>query len=120
LRGLHFQAEPFPEAKLVRCTQGAIYDVLADLRPASPTYKQWVALELTADNRRQLYVPEGLAHGFQTLTDNVEVFYQMSEFYQPEAARGVRWDDPALKIQWPVTEQRILSARDLAYPDWSG
>lgn len=119
LRGLHYQAEPFPEAKLVRCTQGALYDVIVDLRPASPTYKQWLTVELTADNRHQLYIPEGLAHGFQTLTDDVEVFYQMSEFYQPDAARGVRWDDPAFGIEWPSTELRIISAKDLSYPGWS-
>lgn len=120
VRGLHYQVEPFGEAKLVRCTQGALYDVIVDLRSASPTYKQWLAVELTADNRRQLYIPEGLAHGFQTLTDNVEVFYQMSEFHQPQAARGLRWDDPAFGIEWPVTAHRIISAKDLSYPSWSG
>lgn len=119
LRGMHYQAEPHPEAKLVRCTQGAIYDVVVDLRPASPTYKQWLAVELSADNRLQLYIPEGLAHGFQTLTDQVEVFYQMSEFYQPEAARGVRWDDPAFQIEWPAVDHRVLSPKDLAYLDWA-
>src|SRR6266545_5676377 len=91
LRGLHYQAPPWEEAKLVRCTMGAICDVIVDLRPASPTYRQWAAFELTADNRRALYVPTGFAHGFQTLADDTEVFYQMSAFYRAEAARGVRW-----------------------------
>jgi dTDP-4-dehydrorhamnose 3,5-epimerase len=117
LRGLHYQAPPFEEAKLVRCTMGAIFDVLVDLRPGSPTYRRWVGFELTADNRRMLYVPAGFAHGFQTLADDTEVFYQMSAFYRAEAARGVRWDDPALGIIWPPCGRRILSPRDLGYPD---
>lgn len=114
LRGMHYQAEPFPEAKLVRCTMGAMYDVMIDLRQNSPTFKQWLAVELTAQNRRALYIPEGFAHGFQTLEDDTEVFYQMSEFYHPECARGVRWDDPAFGVEWalPIT---TASPQDSAY-----
>lgn len=115
LRGMHWQAKPHEEAKLVRCTMGAIHDVILDLRPDSPAFRRWVAVELTAENRRALYIPEGCAHGFQTLADNTEVFYQMSEFYHPECARGVRWDDPAFGIEWPVADP-IISARDRAYP----
>lgn len=114
---MHYQAAPYEEAKLVRCTMGAIYDMIIDLRPDSPTFKQWAAVELTADNRRMLYIPEGFTHGFQTLEDNTEVFYQMSEFYIPESARGVRWNDPAFGIQWP-DDERIISARDQQYPDF--
>jgi dTDP-4-dehydrorhamnose 3,5-epimerase len=117
LRGMHYQAAPYEEAKLVRCTRGAIYDVIVDLRPSSQTFKQWVGIELTAENHRMLYVPEGFAHGFQTLCDETEVFYQMSEFYHPECARGVRWNDPAFNIIWPV-EEKIISARDTSYPDF--
>ena len=111
LRGMHYQAAPHEEAKLVRCTMGAVYDVILDLRPASPTFRQWTSVELTAENRLMLYVPEGLAHGFQTLDDDTEVFYQMSEFYAPESARGVRWDDPAFGISWPIPD-KIISAKD--------
>jgi dTDP-4-dehydrorhamnose 3,5-epimerase len=114
---MHYQADPYAEAKLVRCTRGAIYDVAVDLRPTSPTYRQWAAVELDADNRRALYIPEGLAHGFQTLQDNTEVLYQMSEFYHPEAAGGVRWNDPAFGIRWPETSTRNMSASDQLYPD---
>jgi len=117
LRGMHYQAAPFAEVKLVRCTSGAIYDVIIDLRPDSPTFKRWVAAELTADNRRMLFIPEGFAHGFQTLTDGSEVFYQMSQFYAPEYARGVRWDDPAFEISWPA-EKRTISQRDRCLPDF--
>ena len=117
LRGMHFQDEPYPEAKLVRCTMGAIYDVIVDLRPESPTFRRWFAVELSAENRRALYVPEHFAHGFQTLTDNSEVFYQMSEFFHPECARGLRWDDPAFGIEWPHAAP-ILSPRDQAYEDY--
>ncbi len=116
LRGLHYQAEPFTEAKLVRCTMGAIYDVVVDLRPESPTYRQWVAIELSADNRQTLFVPTHCAHGFKTLRDNTEVFYQMSEFYHADAARGIRWNDPALRIDWPLGDP-ILSERDRSYQD---
>jgi dTDP-4-dehydrorhamnose 3,5-epimerase len=118
LRGMHYQAEPHSETKLVRCTRGAIYDVIIDLRPSSPTFKRWVSAELTADNRRMLYIPEGFAHGLQTLVDDTEVLYQMSEFYVPEAARGVRWDDPAFDIRWPPVEGRVMSEKDRTYPDF--
>lgn len=118
LRGMHYQTEPYPEAKLARCTMGAIYDVIIDLRHDSSTFKQWFAVELTAQNRRALYIPEGLAHGFQTLEDNTEVFYQMSEFYHPECARGVRWDDPAFGVVWHLTSF-VISAKDYEYPWFS-
>lgn len=117
LRGMHYQADPSPEVKLVRCTMGAAYDVIVDLRPSSPTYRQWEGVELTAENRRAVYIPAGFAHGFQTLTDGTELFYQMSEFYVPELAAGVRWDDPALGIEWPPCERRIIADRDLAFAD---
>lgn len=118
LRGMHYQEAPHEEAKLVRCTRGAIYDVIIDLRPSSPTFKEWVPVVLTAESRCMLYVPEGFAHGFQTLEDSTEVFYQMSEFYVPECAKGVRWDDAAFNIEWPA-DKRIVSARDRQYPDFS-
>lgn len=116
LRGMHYQAAPYEEAKLVRCTMGAIYDAIIDLRSESPTFMQHTAVVLTAENRKMLYVPEGFAHGFQTLEDDTEVFYQMSEFYVAEYARGVRWNDPAFGIQWPDAEPIILE-RDRNYPD---
>ncbi|OLE53802.1 MAG: dTDP-4-dehydrorhamnose 3,5-epimerase [Cyanobacteria bacterium 13_1_40CM_2_61_4] len=118
LRGMHYQAAPYEEAKLVRCTRGAIYDVIVDVRPGSPTFKRWVAVELTAENRKMSFVPEGTAHGFQTLEDHTEVLYQMSEFYHPEAARGVRWDDPAFGIEWPV-HRKLMADRDKRYPDFT-
>lgn len=114
LRGMHFQAAPHQEAKLVRCTRGAIFDVIVDLRPESSTYCAWFGTELNAENRRMLFVPEGFAHGFQTLVDAAEVFYQISEVYHPEAARGVRWDDPAFGIRWPL-DVTVISARDGGY-----
>jgi dTDP-4-dehydrorhamnose 3,5-epimerase len=114
LRGMHFQAAPHEEAKSVRCTRGAIFDVVVDLRPDSPTRYRWSAVELTAENRRMLYVPEGFAHGYQTLEDATEVFYQVSETYHPESARGLRWDDPRLDITWPLPVTRI-SARDAGH-----
>lgn len=117
LRGMHFQAPPHEEAKLVRCTRGAIHDVILDLRPHSPTFKEHVAVVLSAENRTMIYVPEGVAHGFQTLDDHTEVFYQMSEFYVPGAERGVRWDDPAFSIAWPPAD-RLMSERDRGYPDF--
>jgi dTDP-4-dehydrorhamnose 3,5-epimerase len=117
LRGLHFQLPPFAETKLVRCTRGAIWDVVVDLRPGSPTFLEWVAVELTEENRRTLYVPEQFAHGYQTLVDRSEVWYQMSAPYEPDAARGLRWDDPKLGIEWPDAELRVISERDLAWPD---
>jgi dTDP-4-dehydrorhamnose 3,5-epimerase len=116
LRGMHYQAEPHAEVKLVRCTSGVIYDVILDLRPASPTYCKWFAIELTAANRKMLYIPEGIAHGFQTLADDTEVFYQISVSYHPESARGVRWNDPLFAIEWPVRDL-ILSERDRSFPD---
>jgi len=119
LRGLHYQAEPHGEVKIVRCTQGVIFDVLVDLRPHSPTFKKWIGYELSAQNRRMLYLPEGIAHGFQTLTPESEVFYQMSQFYNPTAARGVRWDDPALGISWPDPTHPVLSERDRTFPDFA-
>jgi dTDP-4-dehydrorhamnose 3,5-epimerase len=116
LRGMHYQLPPFAETKLVRCTRGALYDVIIDLRPDSPTFLQWAGIELTADNRKTLYVPKGFAHGFQTLEDNTEVFYQMSDFYAPDHARGVRWNDPLFDIQWPE-EESIISQKDQTYED---
>ena len=117
LRGMHFQVAPYEEAKLVRCTRGAIYDVIIDLRPESPTFKQHCTVILAAHNYKMLYIPEGLAHGFLTLEDNVEVFYQMSEFYSLEHARGVRWNDPAFGIAWPLNPS-IISERDRNYSDF--
>ena len=119
LRGMHYQAAPHAETKLVRVTQGAIFDVIVDLRPQSKTFKRWFGAELSADNRRALYIPEGFAHGFQTLSDGAEVFYQISPAYVPDAARGVRWDDPAFGIDWPKAARRILSERDRSYPDFA-
>jgi len=118
LRGMHYQVHPHEEAKLVRCTIGSIYDVIIDLRSDSKTYMQWIAVELTSANRKMIYVPEGFAHGFQTLTDNTEVFYQMSEFYAPESARGVRWDDPQFNIVWP-DDKRQISIRDQSFEGFS-
>ncbi len=117
LRGMHFQIAPHAQPKLVRCTAGAIYDAIIDLRPESVTFKQWTAVELSAANHRQLYIPEGFAHGFQTLVDKTEVLYQMSAPYVAESARGVRWNDPAFGIDWPQAE-RIIIARDQTYPDF--
>ncbi len=117
LRGMHYQAKPHEETKVVRCTRGMIYDVIVDLRPESPTFRKWIAVELSADNRRMLYIPAGLAHGFQSLADDTEVFYQISTPYHPESARGVRWDDPAFGIEWPAAE-RIISDKDRRYPDF--
>jgi dTDP-4-dehydrorhamnose 3,5-epimerase len=118
LRGLHYQAEPYGESKLVRCVRGAIFDVAVDVRPDSSTYRRWHGVELSAHNRRAFYIPPGLAHGFQTLADDTEVLYQMGSRYVGEAARGVRWDDPALAIEWPQPQrERIISARDASFPD---
>ena len=116
-RGMHYQISPFAEAKLVSCTRGAVYDVIIDLRPDSSTYCQWFAAELTVENYRMLYIPEGFAHGFQTLAENSMVFYQMYEFYHPEAARGVRWDDPTFAIKWPLTVRNITE-KDRTYQDF--
>jgi dTDP-4-dehydrorhamnose 3,5-epimerase len=119
LRGMHFQVAPHEEVKLVRCTRGAIYDVIIDLRPNSPTYKQWIGVELTATNHRMLYVPKGFAHGYQTLENDSEVFYQASEFYAPECERGIRWNDPAFGIDWPDAETRVISSKDAHWPDYA-
>jgi dTDP-4-dehydrorhamnose 3,5-epimerase len=118
LRGMHYQAAPHAEAKVVRCTRGAIYDVIIDLRPGSPTYTQHVAVTLTAENRAMVYIPEGFAHGLLTLENDTEVLYLISEFYAPEHARGVRYDDPAFGIDWPMQVQ-VISERDRAYPDFA-
>lgn len=115
LRGIHYQAKPHEQAKLVRCTRGAIYDVAVDLRVGSPTLYQWVGVELTADNHQMLYLPEGCAHGYQTLADNSEMFYQLTESYHPESVGGVRWDDPAFGIEWPVGVT-VIAPRDASYP----
>jgi dTDP-4-dehydrorhamnose 3,5-epimerase len=117
LRGMHFQAAPYAETKLVRCNQGAIYDVVLDLRPESTAYRRWVGVRLTAEERNALYIPKGCAHGFLTLEDDTEVFYQMSEFYNAESARGLRWNDPAFAIVWPANVA-VISARDANYPDF--
>ena len=137
LRGMHYQAAPYEEAKLVRCVRGSIYDVIIDIRPDSDTYSQWIGVELAAPcsqpiahcslltahrslptaHYRMLYVPEGFAHGFLTLEDNTEVFYQMSEFYAPDHAKGFRWNDPAFSIKWPG-EVKVISERDETYPDF--
>ena len=117
VRGMHYQAAPSEEVKLVRCTRGAIWDVIVDLRRDSPSFKRHAGVELDAENRASLYVPAGIAHGFQTQTDATEVFYQMSELYDPAAARGVRWDDPAFEITW-AQEITIISERDLEFPDF--
>jgi dTDP-4-dehydrorhamnose 3,5-epimerase len=118
LRGIHYQTATYEEAKLVRCTSGSIYDAIIDLRPQSPTFRQYIGLVLTARNHKMLYVPEGFAHGFLTLEDNTEVFYQMSEFYSPEHARGVRWNDPAFGIEWPLAPT-AMSDRDRSCPDFT-
>jgi dTDP-4-dehydrorhamnose 3,5-epimerase len=115
LRGMHYQLPPAAESKLVRCTSGAVHDVIVDLRPESPTYLRHYGVELTAENRRQLYVPELFAHGFLTLTDGAEVSYQVGEFYTPGAERGIRWDDPALGIVWPIPVS-VISDKDAAWP----
>jgi dTDP-4-dehydrorhamnose 3,5-epimerase len=117
LRGMHYQAEPFPETKVVRCTMGSIYDVVLDLRKDSPTYTQWLSIELTQENRLMLYIPPGFAHGFQTLSDDAEVFYQISNFYKPEFSRGVRWNDPAFGIIW-ISPPSVISRQDNGYPDF--
>lgn len=117
LRGMHWQAEPHGEVKVVRCTAGAIYDVIVDVRPESSTFKKWIGVELSAANRRMLYIPKGFAHGFQTLVDEAEVFYFISAFYAPEAARGARYNEPAFAIDWPLPIS-IIAAKDEAWPDF--
>ena len=116
-RGMHYQAPPRAEVKLVRCVRGAVYDVIIDLRPDSPSYYRHFGVELSAENQRAVYVPEGFAHGFQALEDDSEVLYHMSEFYSPEHGRGVRWDDPVFEIDWPVADP-IMNERDRDYPDF--
>ena len=121
LRGMHYQLAPAAEAKLIRCTRGALYDLVVDIRFDSPTFRQWTAVELRAEPgkpSRMLYVPEGFAHGFLTLEDDTEVFYQMSAFYAPEAARGFRWNDPGFSLEWPEPV-RLISDRDQGYPDFA-
>lgn len=115
LRGMHYQKEPFQEAKLISCISGSVYDVLIDLRPESPSYLKWEAVALSAGNHQMLYIPKGFAHGFMTLENRTEVFYQMSEFYHPECAAGIRWNDPQINIQWPYQEPVIISKKDQEY-----
>jgi len=117
IRGMHYQAPPREETKVVRCVRGAVHDVLLDLRPDSPTHKRWVARTLTCDNRLAFYIPEGIAHGFQTLTDDAEVLYLIGQQYDPALARGVRWNDPAFGIHWPLPVG-AMSERDRGYPDF--
>lgn len=117
IRGMHYQNDPYQETKLVRCTKGAIFDVIIDLRPHSPTYKQWIGVELNADNRKMLYVPEDFAHGFITLEDNCEVNYLVTQFYTPGAESGIRWDDPAFGIEWPI-QPTIVSEKDQTHPNY--
>ena len=119
LRGMHYQVAPSQEGKLVRCTKGAVYDVIIDLRPDSPTYKQWEGVKLTAESRRVLYVPENFAHGYQTLLDETEVFYQVTEYYSPDCERGVRYDDPAFNIKWPMKVE-VISEKDGSWPNYTG
>lgn len=118
LRGMHYQAEPYAEAKLVRCIRGALFDVMVDLRPDSPSYTQWIGVELTSVNDRMLFVPEGCAHGYQSLSDDTEVCYLSSQFYSPESERGLRWNDPAININWPISENTIISEKDQSWPDY--
>jgi dTDP-4-dehydrorhamnose 3,5-epimerase len=118
LRGMHFQKSPHAEAKLVRCSRGMIYDVIVDLRPDSLTYMKWIPIEISFENKRMIYIPEGFAHGFQTLEDNTEVIYQMSQFYYPYESGGFRWDDPSFKIKWP-TEPLVIAPKDQVFPDFT-
>jgi len=115
VRGLHYQMKPVEEAKLIRCTAGAVYDVIVDLRQGSPSFSCWFAIELSAENRRTVYVPEGVAHGFQTLTDASELLYMISVPYHPELASGIRWDDPTVAVKWPL-EVTMMSERDRSFP----
>jgi dTDP-4-dehydrorhamnose 3,5-epimerase len=119
LRGMHYQVDEQSEAKLVRCTMGKIFDVVIDLRPHSKTYKQWLSIELSAHNRTMLYIPEGFAHGFQTLEDHTEVFYQMSVSFAPSSARGIRWNDPHFRITWPIEKPSVISLKDQHYQDFA-
>ena len=117
IRGFHYQAAPHGEAKFIRCIRGAVFDVVADIRPGSPTFGHWFGIELTADNRKAVFVPEGLPHAYQALTDDAEVIYSSSRFYTPGAERGLRWNDPGLRVQWPIP-QAIVSEKDAAWPDF--
>jgi dTDP-4-dehydrorhamnose 3,5-epimerase len=119
LRGLHYQVAPHSEVKVIRCTRGAVFDVIVDIRPESETYTRWIGIELSEENRRMLYVPEGFAHGFQTLEDDVEVAYQMSNYHHPEAEFGVRWNDPCFGIDWPIADA-VISPRDQSFDDFRG
>jgi len=118
VRGMHYQIPPHAEVKLVRCVRGAVHDVIIDLRPASPTFREWVGVDLSAENGRMLYVPEGFAHGYQTLVDGSETSYLVSHAYVPGAEQGVRWNDPAFGIEWPVGDDPILSEKDASWPDF--
>jgi dTDP-4-dehydrorhamnose 3,5-epimerase len=120
LRGMHFQRAPHAEFKLWRCVRGAIFDVMIDLRLNSPTFKKWFGIELTSDNHKMTLIPEGFAHGYLTTADNTEVFYLVSAFYTPEAEGGVRWDDPAFGVRWPMTDNLIISEKDKNWPDFQG
>jgi dTDP-4-dehydrorhamnose 3,5-epimerase len=117
IRGLHYQTAPFEEVKIVRVVRGAIHDITVDLRPGSPTYLQWIGVDLTAENRRMLYIPRGCAHGYQTLEDHADVFYFVSAAYSPAHQQGIRWDDPSINIQWPLGAPSSISARDQQFPD---
>ncbi len=119
LRGLHYQLPPHEEAKLVRCIRGAVFDVIIDLRQGSRSYGRWFGTELTADTPRLFHMPKGTAHGYLSLADDSEIFYLVSEFYTPGAERGIRWDDPAFAIQWPITDNLTISEKDRAWPDFS-
>ena len=119
LRGMHFQKDPHAEVKIVRCSRGSAYDVLVDLRSQSPTYKQWLAIEISMFNRRSIYIPQGVAHGYLTLENDTELHYQMSSAYVPEASSGIRWDDPVFAIDWPFTPC-VISDKDNSYPDYQG
>ena len=118
LRGLHYQVAPYSETKTIRCLKGSIYHVIVDLRPESPTYLKWIGVNLTAENKRMLYVPESFAHGYQSLEDNSESIYSVSEYYAPESARGIRWNDPFFDIEWPINDNIILSEQDKNWPDF--
>jgi dTDP-4-dehydrorhamnose 3,5-epimerase len=118
LRGIHYQIAPYEEAKIIRCINGKVYDVIVDLRPKSPTYLQWISFELSAENRTMLYVPENFAHGYLTLADNSEVFYQVSQFYSPGSEGGIRWDDPSVNIKWPKIPNLIISEKDKKWPNF--
>jgi dTDP-4-dehydrorhamnose 3,5-epimerase len=118
LRGMHYQIAPYEETKIIRCIRGSVFDVVIDIRPDSITYGQWLGVELSFENQTMLYVPEGFAHGYKTLENNSEVFYLVSQFYTPDAERGIRWDDPAFNITWPETSDLIISEKDKNWPDY--